>query len=167
MAKKLYSLPGFNRFRFDTNGDCYNAITGEKRKREQWSSGREFVRILNDSGKREVIYTSDIAEKVTAIEKREKMQSGAVKNLKKAGFSNPTLTVAKGIGKALTEKGSADKVKRVNLKESDAVTIHELNAAGKDIQAIATQFNRSKSTIRQILNGSIYPEAKTIFDSKK
>ena len=161
MAQKLYSLAGFTRFKFDANGDCYNAISGEKRKREKWSSGREFVRLLNDSGKREVVYSADIAEKVKAIVDAETENKETVNKLEKAGFNKPVVSTHTKVVPGYKDTGipaTANLIDKKKLSDEDVLEMHRKKAAGISVKDIASEYGRQPGATRNILLGIRYPE---------
>lgn len=146
MAKKLHKISGFSRFRFNSNGDCFNATTDTQRKREKWGSVREFYGLHNDSNKREVVYVSDIIDHCKAIETEERKKKQQVANGKKAGF------------KKVVAHKPTPKAKKKHLKAADGMAILEQHAGGATTEQLATKYDRSPSTIRQILSGNIFAD---------
>lgn len=143
---KKYQIDGFSRFRFDINGDCFNAITGVRRKREQWSSGREFYRLQDDKNAREVVYVTD-AEKAKEDEKNKS---------KEAGFDNatPLPSAVKKVAAPTPEK----KEREGALSEKDVLDIHRKHAEGTTAKELAFEYGRKHGAMRNILLGIRYPK---------
>lgn len=128
-----FKLPGWSRYYFTSDGKCFNDALKTEMSKEvvKWGDKGEYYRPTNDFGKRAVIYVSEIIEH-------------GKKRLAEIKANEPKKSVKKEYPKQ-------------KLRFSDAENIRLLHIAGEEIKSIAAKYGRSASTIKQILNNTIFP----------
>lgn len=146
--KTTFAMPGFSRYVFSSDGKAFNISLDNKEMATETSGIKgKYFRLTDDNGKRQCVFVRDtIAFCINAAKHKKKVPIVHRKEL-----------IAQSAKKLMSSRKADSTYPAKRLTIEDA---REIRNSVLPIEDLVKKYNRSKSTLQQILNGSILPENK-------